>query len=263
MDKIDLLPALTNYWWAILVVLAFTTGRYILLPGIAYLLCYYPGLKWVKKFKIQPAMPRQKQMRHELLFSLSTILIFSSIGIIVYLLYINGRTTLYTKISQHGWGYFFLILVAMIIIHDAYFYWTHRLLHTRWFFKKIHTVHHRSVNPTPLAAYSFHPVEALIESLIVFPFITIVPVHVFAFLLFTFLVLVMNVIGHLGFEFIPRKMRNNLPGKYFTSSTHHNIHHQKSNKNFGYYFTFWDKKMKTLQDEIFRSGSRFLSSKKI
>lgn len=253
MDKFNLHPVLNNYWWIILLVLAFTTGRYVLLPGIAYLLCYYLGLKRLKKFKIQPAIPGQKQIRHELLFSFSTIFIFSIIGIVAYLLYINGCTTLYTNISQYGQGYFFLSLVVMIFIHDAYFYWTHRLLHTRWFFKKIHTVHHRSANPTPLAAYSFHPIEALIESLIVFPFITILPVHVFAFLLFTFLVLVLNVIGHIGFEFIPRKLRNSLPGKYLTSSTHHNLHHQKSNKNFGYYFTFWDKLMKTLQNEISRS----------
>jgi sterol desaturase/sphingolipid hydroxylase (fatty acid hydroxylase superfamily) len=202
-------------------------------------------VKWLKKFKIQPAIPGEKQMRHELLFSLSTILIFSGIGIIVYFLYSNGYTTVYTSISQYGWGYFFLSLAGMVIFHDTYFYWTHRLLHTRWFFKKIHKVHHRSSNPTPLAAYSFHPAEALIQSLIVFPIITIFPVHFFAFLLFTFLVLVMNVVGHLGFEFIPGKLRSSLPGKCLTSSTHHNLHHQKSNKNFGYYFTFWDKIMKT------------------
>ena len=245
---------LNNWWMAILFILGFTMGRYVLLSGIAYLLCYKPGLMWLKKFKIQPSMPANKQLKHELLFSFSTIFIFSLIGIAVYLLYINGSTTIYINIGQHGWGYFFLSLAVMIILHDTYFYWTHRLLHTKWFFKKIHVVHHRSANPTPLAAYSFHPFEAFIETLIVFPFVTIWPVHIFAFLLFTFLVLVMNVIGHLGFEFMPRKFRDSSPGKCLTSSTHHNLHHQKSNKNFGYYFTFWDKLMKTMQNEI--SGSR-------
>jgi len=253
MEKINLNPVLDNWWLATLVVLVFTTGRYLLLSGIAFVLCYKPGLKQLKKFKIQPAMPAKKQMKYELLFSFSTICIFSVIGIIVFLLYINGYTTIYTSISEHGWGYLFLSLVIMIILHDTYFYWTHRLLHTRWFFKKIHTVHHRSASPTPLAAYSFHPFEALIESLIVFLFVTVWPVHIFAFLFFTFLVLVMNVIGHLGFEFMPRKFRDSTPGKCLTSSTHHNLHHQKSNKNFGYYFTFWDKLMRTLQNEIPRS----------
>ncbi len=253
MEHFHLDQVLDSWWLVILVVVAFTTGRYVLLTGIAFLLCYKPGLKRLKKFKIQPAIPAKKQMRYELFFSFSTIGIFSMIGITVYLLYINGYTTIYTNIHKHSWGYFFLSLVIMVILHDTYFYWTHRLLHKRWFFKKIHTVHHRSANPTPLAAYSFHPFEALLQTLIVFPFVTIWPVNIFAFLLFTFLVLVTNVIGHLGFEFIPRKFRNSSPGNLLTSSTHHNLHHQKSNKNFGYYFTFWDKLMKTLQNEISRS----------
>ena len=258
MEKINFIPGLDSWWLVIFVVVAFTTGRYVLLTGIAFLLCYKPGLKQFKKFKIQPAIPAKKQMRYELFFSFSTIGIFSMIGIIVYILYINGYTTIYTNIGKHGWGYFFLSLVIMIILHDTYFYWTHRLLHTRWFFKKIHTVHHRSANPTPLAAYSFHPFEAFIETLIVFPFVTIWPVHIFAFLFFTFLVLVMNVIGHLGFEFMSQKFRDSTPGKCLTSSTHHNLHHQKSNKNFGYYFTFWDKLMKTSQNENIRSSLKKL-----
>jgi sterol desaturase/sphingolipid hydroxylase (fatty acid hydroxylase superfamily) len=250
MDKINFYQALNNWWWAILLMLIFNAGRYILLPGIAYLVCYNQGLKWMKKFKIQAAMPGKKQMRHELLFSFSTILIFSVILIAAYVLYINGYTTIYTDIRQYGYGYFFISLIIMIVFHDTYFYWVHRLLHTRWFLKNIHKVHHRSANPTPLAANSFHPLEAVILGLIVFPLITFWPVNVFALLLFNSIVVVTNVIGHLGFEFMPLKLRNSLPGKCITSSTHHNLHHQKSNKNYGLYFTFWDKLMKTLQNEI-------------
>ncbi len=253
MDKINFPPSLNNWWWAILLVLIFNAGRYILLPGIAYLICYRPGLKRLQKYKIQAANPGKKQVRHEILFSFSTIIIFTLILIAGYLLYINNCTTLYTNIRQYGYGYFFISIVIMITIHDTYFYWVHRLLHTRWFLKNIHRVHHRSANPTPLAANSFHPIEAFILGLIVFPLITILPVHIFALLLFNTLVVVTNVIGHLGFEFMPPHLRNSLPGQCITSSTHHNLHHQKSNKNFGLYFTFWDRLMKTLQNEIFRS----------
>ncbi len=253
MDKINLQLSLNNWWWAILLVLIFNAGRYILFPLVAYFICYRAGVSRLKKFKIQAAMPGKKQMRHELLYSFSSILIFSFILIIAYLLYINGHTTIYTNIGQYGYGYFFLSLALMIILHDTYFYWVHRLLHTKWFLKNIHRVHHRSVNPTPLAANSFHPLEAFILGIIVFPLITIWPVHIFALLLFNSLVVVTNVIGHLGFEFMPQKLRNSLPGKLISSSTHHNLHHQKSNKNFGLYFTFWDKLMRTLQKEISRT----------
>jgi len=249
MCQLSLLSILNNWPWVAFAILTIAVGRYILMAGLAYMLCYHPGLDFLKRFKIQPSMPKQKQVRHEFIFSLSTVFIFSSIGIAAYLLFINGYTTIYMKVGQHDWAYFFLSLLFMVIIHDAYFYWTHRLLHTKWLFKKIHVIHHRSVNPTPWAAYSFHPLEALLESLIVFPFITIFPVHIAVFLSFTFLVLLMNVIGHLGFEFLPMKLRNSKLGKHFTSSTHHNLHHQKNKKNFGYYFTFWDNLMRTSQEE--------------
>ena len=243
------IPDLLNQWWAIFLFTGITLGRYLFSAGLTFLLCYYPGLKFLRKFKIQPSMPKKKQIRHEIIYSFFTVFVFSVVGIVIYFLYINGYTTLYVKVSDHGWVYFFLSIGIMLIIHDTYFYWTHRLLHTKWLFKKIHVVHHKSNNPTPLAAYSFHPLEALLESLIAIPIITIFPVHVAAFLFFTLMSLIGNVIGHLGYEFFPKKIRTGSFGKLLTFSTHHNLHHQKSNKNYGYYFTIWDTLMKTLQRE--------------
>jgi len=113
-------------------------------------------------------------------------------------------------------------------------------------------VHHRSVNPTPLAAYAFHPVEALLEGSFVYVYITVFPVQVFALLFVTLFVLILNVLGHSGFEFLPRRLRAGKIGSLFTSSTHHNLHHSKVHQNFGYYFTFWDKCMRTLHKDTFK-----------
>jgi Delta7-sterol 5-desaturase len=247
MPGLIILNILTDWQWFALIILVFAAGRYILLAGSAYYIFYKRGFNHLRSYKIQPNLPKQKQIRNELLYSLFTVMVFSSVGFIAYLLYMHGYTTIYLKVSDHGWIYFFFSLILLIIVHDTYFYWTHRLLHTKWLFKRIHSVHHRSVNPTPWAAYSFHPLEAFLESLIVFPFITFFPIHIAVFLFFTFIVLLMNVIGHLGYELLPRWFRNNGLGRQLTSSTHHNLHHQKSNKNFGYYFTFWDKLMNTAQ----------------
>ncbi len=236
-----------DFGWIICLLLTFTACRYILIPGISYIIFYVFGKDLFKKYKIQKAPPASKQVKRELTFSISTILVFTLIGIIVVTLYKNNYTTLYTNIHDFGWPYFILSLVIMIVLHDTYFYWTHRILHTKWLFKHIHKIHHQSTNPTPLSAYAFHPIEAFIESLIVFPFIMIFPIHVLAFTIFTFIVLVMNVIGHLGYEFLSSDRRNRSPLDMLTSSTHHNLHHQQTKKNFGYYFTFWDKLMNTLQ----------------
>ena len=243
---------ITDWKLMILIIFFIAMGRYLFLAGSAYLVCYKPGIKFLSQYKIQARPPKAKQIKNELLFSLSTISIFSLAGIIVYSLYRNGHTTIYLDINKHGWVYFFCSLIVMIVLHDVYFYFTHRLLHTSWFLRNVHVVHHRSVNPTPLAAYCFHPVEAVLETLIVFPFVTLFPVNLFAFLLFTFLVLLMNVVGHLGFEFMSQRFRASKVGKFFTSSTHHNLHHQKVNKNYGYYFTWCDRLFKTLHKDTFK-----------
>ena len=246
------LSFLNDHWLIVLMlVFCFSLGRYFLLAGIAWVFCYKPGVKRLHRFKIQKRRASRKQLRNELLYSLSTIVIFSLVGLTVCWMYKRGLTTLYTDVQQFGWPYFAFSFLIMVVVHDTYFYWTHRLLHQPWLLKHVHIVHHRSVNPTPWAAYAFHPVEAVIESFIVFPFITIFPVHMAAFLFFTLLVLVMNVMGHLGFEFFPKKVRSGRAGRDFTSSTHHNLHHSKMTRNFGYYFTFWDRWMKTLHSKTF------------
>ena len=237
-------------WWIlILVIVGFALGRYFVLAGSFYILCYFPGLKSLRKFKIQPKDPTKYQVKRELIYSISTIIVFSSIGLFAYYLYMEGLTTIYLDADRHGYVYLTLSFAGLVLIHDAYFYWTHRLLHVTWLFKKIHFVHHQSFNPTPWAAYAFHPLEALLESLIIIPFVTIWPIHLGVLLLFTFLVLFMNVIGHLGYEFLPKTFRSNSIGRWITSSTHHNLHHQFGRTNFGYYFTFWDWLMVTLNKE--------------
>lgn len=188
------MQSLLNDWKLMLLIIFFiTTGRYLFLAGAAFFICYKPGVKSFEQYIIQSRPPKEKKIKNELLFSLSTISIFSIVGIIVYVFYINELTTLYLDIHEYSWTYFFKSMFPMILIHDVYFYFKHRLLHTKWLLRKVHVVHHRSVNPTPLSAYCFHPVEAILETLIIFPLVTVLTVNLFAFLFFTFLVLLMNV----------------------------------------------------------------------
>lgn len=34
---------------------------------------------------------------------------------------------------------------------DFHFYWTHRMLHTKWLYRNVHKVHHESFNPDPFS----------------------------------------------------------------------------------------------------------------
>jgi lathosterol oxidase len=133
----------------------------------------------------------------------------------------------------------------MVIVHDAYFYWTHRLLHWKPLFKVVHITHHLSRNPTPFSAYAFHPLEALINVGIVPLVAFTIPAHVSAIVIFTIYQLLINVLGHLGFELLPKWFAHNKVTKWHNTFTHHNLHHQFVKYNYGLYLNFWDRIMNT------------------
>ena len=71
-----------------------------------------------------------------------------------------GWTQMYWRIDERGWGWFSLSVVCAILLHDTYFYWTHRMMHHPKLFRWFHRTHHLSHNPTPWTAYAFDPLEA-------------------------------------------------------------------------------------------------------
>jgi hypothetical protein len=149
------------------------------------------------------------------------------------------------KVSDYGWAYFVFSIVLMIVLHDTWFYWTHRLMHHPKLYKYIHKVHHQSTDPSPFAAFSFHPLEALVEAGAYIIFSFLFPVHLMALIGWQLLQMLLNVIGHLGYEIYPNGFSTHWLFKFKTPSTHHNLHHSHFSGNYGLYFTWWDKWCKT------------------
>jgi sterol desaturase/sphingolipid hydroxylase (fatty acid hydroxylase superfamily) len=141
--------------------------------------------------------------------------------------------------------WFWASIVCTIFIHDTWFYWTHRLMHHPRLFRLTHLTHHRSVNPTPWAAFAFSPLEAVVQGSI-FPLaVMLVPMHPYAFGLFMIWQLAFNVMGHAGYEVFPRWMMKSWLGRVLSTPTHHVMHHEKMRGNYGLYFNMWDRLMKT------------------
>jgi len=138
----------------------------------------------------------------------------------------------------------------MVVVHDTYFYWTHRLIHYPKLFSKIHKVHHYFDNPSPWSAFSFHPFEAMISIGIIPIIVFFIPCHPFAIFTFLSYMTLINIMGHLGFETFSIRFRKSTLGQWHNTSTYHNIHHQKSKYNYGLYFTFWDRIMGTYRKNI-------------
>jgi uncharacterized protein (DUF2147 family) len=118
-------------------------------------------------------------------------------------------------------------------------------MHHKAIFKYVHRVHHESTNPSPWAAYAFHPWEALIQALVMPTLVFTLPLHPLAASIFLIYMIVRNVIGHTGFEIFPKGFTKNKWLNWNTAVTHHNMHHEHFHGNYGLYFTWWDKWMKT------------------
>lgn len=225
-------------WWHVLISLSL---RYLMFSGIAYLIFYIWKRRAMFRFKIQQAFPKSAAVHTELLFSITTILIFALVIYGIIFSPLQAYTLIYTDFSEHSVIYFILSFALVVVIHDTYFYWVHRLMHWRKIFKYVHHVHHRSHNPTPLAAFSFHPVEAILEIGFLPIIVFILPLHNLTLLLFGIYMILHNVIGHLGFELLPERFGNSILFRWLNTSTHHNMHHHYGRGNYGLYFNLWDR----------------------
>ena len=221
------------------------TIRYFIFSGLAFLVFYYWKKDKFSIYRIQKKVPSNEKIINEIKYSLLTFTIFALVGVGIFLARRAGYTRIYTDFYEYGWGYFFLSVAISIILHDMYFYFTHRLMHHKLLFKSFHQVHHNSTNPSPFAAFSFHPLEAIVEAGILPLLVIILPLHPFAILSFILFMTILNVLGHLGLELYPVDFVTNPFTAWNNTSTHHNMHHQKFNCNYGLYFNWWDKIFRT------------------
>lgn len=223
--------------------------RYFQVAGIGFILFYLLFRRRISYKKIQLKFPKNNDYVREILFSSISICIFAAVSMLLLSSPITPYTTLYKNIDDHGWVYFFAAFPIMAVMHDTYFYWMHRAIHHKKLFKLFHLVHHRSTNPSPWAAYAFHPLEAVLETGIFPIFMFTIPMHKLHFFLFFFFSIIYNVYGHLGFELYPKSFSKSRVGKWINTSVCHNQHHQYFKGNYGLYFLFWDRIMGTLRKD--------------
>ena len=235
-------------------------SRYLLLASLAFLIFYVLLKKKIAGKKIQQKFPRLLDYTREIGFSILTIFIMAFIpAIVIGSPSLSKYTRFYTDINQHSMIWFVLAFPVMAIIHDTYFYWMHRAIHHPRVFKLIHLVHHRSTNPSPFAAYAFHPLEAILEAGIFLVFVFTIPVHFYHLIFFFLFMIIYNVYGHLGWELYPKGFSTHWLGKWINTSVNHNMHHQYFKGNYGLYFLFWDRMMGTIRPDY---DERFEAVKK-
>ncbi|WP_339811690.1 sterol desaturase family protein [uncultured Imperialibacter sp.] len=223
--------------------------RYALIAGLAFFIFYrILKSKWAKR-KIQQVFPKKNDYLREIGYSLLTVFIFWIVALSTFTPFIKPYTKQYTEIADYGWGYFAFSIVLMLLIHDAYFYLIHRVMHHPKLFNALHKVHHLSTNPSPWAALAFQPAEAVIEACVIYVIVFSIPTQRSAVLIWLALMMLYNVYGHLGYELYPKNFQRTWLGKWFNTSVNHNQHHKYFKGNYGLYFLWWDKLFGTLRKD--------------
>ncbi|MBX7059933.1 MAG: sterol desaturase family protein [Leptospirales bacterium] len=219
--------------------------RYYPVAGLVFLTLWVLGRRTFWPARIQQKWPAAERIWTEIRYSFSTLIIFASVALLSVVLSKLGIGAIYRDVERHGWLWYAVSLALLTVWHETYFYWAHRAMHHRLLFKYVHRVHHLSSNPSPFAAYAFHPLEAVLEAAYLLVFTLIVPVHFSAVLIHAAYAMLLNVAAHSGYEFYPSGWTRGVITRWFNTSTHHNMHHSRSNCNYGLYFNFWDRIMGT------------------
>lgn len=225
--------------------LAMDAGRYLIFAGAAFVILWVALGRRLAHRRIQGRVPPRRQLRREALWSLSTVTIFALYTLAIGIAFVRGGTRFYLDFAAYGWIYWGFSVVLLIVAHDAYFYWTHRAMHLPRLYRWMHRTHHRSVSPSPWAAYAFAPAEAAVQGAFLPLMILLVPLHPAAILAFVVHSLTRNVVGHSGFELFPRGASHGRRLGWLTMTTHHDLHHGRVHGNYGLYFTWWDRWMGT------------------
>lgn len=234
--------------WIVLII------SYGVIAGLMYLAFWKLFRKAFSNRKIQTKLPQKGAVSFEVKHSLIAALAIGFFSFLLVWLIASGYSKSYAEISDYGWAYWAFSLVLLLVLVDAYVYWTHRLMHHRLFFSSFHKIHHHSNRPTPWSTWSMNVNEVIVNALFVPIVILVVPLHELTLIVFSVISIVKNILNHAGFEVFPRGANKSGILKWIVTPTYHEMHHMYFNSNYSAFFTWWDKWMGTeheTYDELF------------
>lgn len=225
------------------------TVRYFMIAGIFYAIFYrWSHKKWSHR-KISQRDYASGQFRKEIRYSIVSSFIFAVFGAVAFVLWQKGFTKVYLDFSAFPIWYIPLSLIIYMLVQETYYYWIHRWMHIPKIFRLVHKVHHDSRIASPFTAFSFHPIEATLQAILLPLMILFIPIHLYVLIFLLVIMSVSSVINHLDIELYPAGWRKSF-SRFVIGATHHSLHHKYYKYNFGLYFTFWDVWKKTENDRF-------------
>ncbi|KAJ5717934.1 hypothetical protein N7488_003580 [Penicillium malachiteum] len=195
-------------------------------PSILYLLLDALAPAFSQKHKIQPA-PKQPT-RNDILRCFLVVTRNQILSSVLHLTLLTlsskaGSKSAYrVEASFPSMGEFGRDFLISILLREAMFYYSHRLLHVPYLYRRIHKKHHKFTAPIALAAQFAHPIEQICANALP---ISLPPQllrsHVLTFWSFLAWELFNTATVHSGYDFFHNKAKM------------HDLHHEKFNLNYG------------------------------
>lgn len=153
-------------------------------------------------------------------------------------------------------------LLICALLEDFFFYWSHRILHHPFLYKRFHKQHHefKVLTGYPIASEYTHPFESVIGNIfpvMIGPFLT--SCHMYTVCLWIILRMLKTCDAHSGYSF-----KYSPFGLFFplNPSTRHDFHHETGLGSYGSFFLFWDTICGTDADYLVHSKKREEAKKK-
>lgn len=208
-----------------------------------YFLTSYLLELWMSKIRAPKIVSKSRkpgQKKQEMMNSAVTSIIFG-IGLVsLFQMWEMGHFPLVNSPHLHWWSHPVSIVLALFI-HETYYYWMHRMIHHKSLYPFFHKRHHDSIEVSTWTAQSFNASESILQLIPFYIILKIVPLHLYSIFFLLTLMTVSAAINHLNVEIYPKNRVFN----WIIGATHHAKHHKEFRCNYGLYFTFWDKIMKT------------------
>jgi Delta7-sterol 5-desaturase len=156
--------------------------------------------------------------------------------------------------AEFGWGLapaggvlgVALSFVASLVVFDTWFYWFHRLIHTRPLYGRVHRWHHLTVTPVAWSNNSDRLVDNLFLQSYWLVAHFLIPAAPFVLLAHKLYDQITGVVGHSGYEHGGVLCT---PPSPLVGVTHHDQHHRFFRCNYATHFTLWDRLMGTLHPD--------------
>ena len=244
---------LQNFLYLFLVFSVITFLRYIVLSKI-YITHVYDKIASLQPQRILSKICPTDQRNKEILWSGISSFIFGIIGVVMIMMWQYGYTNIYSQWSDYPLWYIPVSAIVAFLIHETYYYWLHRWLHHPKIYRYIHKIHHDSIDTSVWTSFSFHPIESILQALIIPLIAILIPLHIYVLMVLLVIMTISAIINHAGVEIFPSYAHQHPIWKQFIGATHHDLHHRRFVYNYGLYFTFWDRWMDTeveQYDQIF------------